>query len=555
MGRGLWTGIPAVLALVLALGATAHAAPWDGEWEGTVRHDDLPCSPCRVRLTVSNGLAIVKSSASIPNFSIGPTGDLTAEVPIQVAGNAVRSNCRLTGKALTGGTISALGNCGNYSTQADLQLRRISAAPSNTAVAAAPATPAVPPPNSPPAAPPPAAIAKPATSAPAAVAPGFGAGTRPIRLGSVSYGIAPGSTIGQITTGSWLAACGSNGRSAPMKHQPNTQPNAKTVGEEFERVMNAAGYTPRRTIEEQADYLLLGKVTAVNVNYCLRENTRPIQSSGDGTVSIEWTVVALAGGRSVYQTSTTGSFELPTAERSTDGAREVFAGTFRDALNRLASDSGFRNAVAVAPATQSARSGEGAITIRPGPRFANGITTNMDRILSSVVEVRVSSGSGTAFVVDARGYLLTNAHVVGANDTVTVRFNDGQTLEANVLRRDPLRDIALLKIERAGLRPIPIRTGKLTLTEKVFAVGNPLGLSQTVTDGIVSAYRQNPNNGQEYVQASVNITFGNSGGPLLDAHGNVVGVSVSAAFGGALGLNFFIPIESALSRLELKLGG
>ncbi len=537
-----------ILAIALSIGGPALAAPADGEWEGTLKHPDLPCSPCKVRLTVSGGLPNVRSSASIPSFVVNNDGSMSAEVVVRPAGNGVPMNCTLRGRAQSASMVAS-GTCGLYAVYAELDLKRLGAPP-ESAVAALPA-PSPPPAPSPAPSPPPSSA--PAPSPPPA-ASNFGAGTEPISMGALTYGIEPGAVIGRITVGNWLSGCGANGRNAPITHKPNTVPNQKIVTDEFERTMREAGYAPRPmtpTGGSTASYLVIGKVVSMDMLHCIRENTRPIQSSGTGTVRIEWTVVALQGGMSVYTTTTTGTHDLPSAERSSDGAREVFAGTYRDAMRKLAADPGFRNAVASAPSVNAARrSSEPTIAIRAQPRFANGITANMSRILPSVVEVRRSSGIGTGFVVDARGYFLTNAHVVGSADTVTLRFNDGSSQEAKVVRRDTLRDIALLKTEQAGLKPLPLRTGKLTLTEKVFAIGNPLGLSQTVTDGIVSAYRQRPNDGQEYIQASVSITFGNSGGPLLDANGNVVGVSV-ATMGG--GLNFFIPIESALQHLDLKL--
>lgn len=537
-------------ASVQVASAPGSAAPWDGEWQGTLRHPDLPCSPCNVRLTVANGQSSVRANTGIPSFVLNKDGTVSAEIAIRAAGNGVPMNCTLRGLARTN-SLSASGTCGLYAVYAEMELKRVSGTPRDSAVAAA--VPAPQPAPVPPPAATPAPVA-PSLPSPAAAAPaGFGAGTQPIRFGSITYGIEPGTTVGQVTTGSWLSACGGNGRSSALKHQHGTQPNSKTLGEEFERVMRAAGYVPRLSPEESADYLLVGKVTSISMNFCVRENTRPIQSSGEGTVAVEWNVVALPGGRSVYLTSTVGNFVLPPGERSTEGAREVFTGTFRDALQRLAASPAFRNAVvSTAPSVVTARNE--VLSLRTVPRFTNGITANMDRILPSVVEVKRGNSSGTAFAIDARGYLLTNAHVVGSAEIVTLKFNDGQELDAKVLRRDALRDVALLKVERSGLRPLPVRFGKLTLTEKVFAIGNPLGLSQTVTDGIVSAYRQRPNDGQDYIQASVNVTFGNSGGPLLDLNGNVVGVSVAVMGSGNLGLNFFIPIESALQHLDLKLG-
>ncbi len=304
-----------------------------------------------------------------------------------------------------------------------------------------------------------------------------------------------------------------------------------------------------------AAYLVIGRVTEMRMVHCLRENTRPIQSSGSGSMTADWQVVSALSGEIVYRLTTSGTFDLPTADRKTDGVTQIFAGTYRELMRRLASDAGFRDAVSATPMAGRTGVTPSALSIRKVPRFTNGIVSNMDKILRAVVKVKRGNGLGTGFVIDDRGYLLTNAHVVGDADNVTIQFDDGESVAASVLRRDTLRDIALLKIDRAGLKPIPIRGGRLTLTEKVFAVGNPLGLSQTVTDGIVSAYRKFPDNAQEYIQASVAITFGNSGGPLLDANGNVVGVSVSARAGGTLGLNFFIPIDSALQRLDVRLGG
>jgi S1-C subfamily serine protease len=533
------------LAAALAGGeAAAQAAPWDGEWEGTLRHSDLACSPCKVRLTISNGLPNIRSSASIPSFTVSPQGEVVAEMPLQVAGNAGRTNCRLTGKAQSA-SIAAAGNCGNYSSQAELELKRISGAPPGSAVAALPANPQPSPPAAAPAAP-----ARPAAPVPAAAAD-FGASAQAVRLGDMSFAMELGAEIGQFQSGNWLSGCG-NGRTTPIKLTAAMRPNPATTRTEFDRSLREYGYRIGGAIdgtETPAAYLVIGRVTSMRTILCLRENTQPVQSSGSGSMTADWHVVAARSGETVYRFTTTGSYELPAAERKSNGITDIFAGTYRDMMRRLAADGGFRNAVSATPAAARSVSAS-SMAIRTTPRFTNGITANMDKILPSVVEVRRGGGIGAGFVIDARGYLLTNAHVVGAADTVTVRFNDGRSVDASVLRRDVLRDIALLKLERAGLRPIPIRLGKLTLTEKVFAIGNPLGLSQTVTDGIVSAYRQRPNDAQEYIQASVSITFGNSGGPLLDANGNVVGVSV-ATLGS--GLNFFIPIESALQHLDLRL--
>ena len=170
-----------------------------------------------------------------------------------------------------------------------------------------------------------------------------------------------------------------------------------------------------------------------------------------------------------------------------------------------------------------------------------------------MVEIRTPAGAGSGFVIDAGGLILTNAHVVRGTDAVTVGFSDGGSAPGTVVKRDLGRDVALVRVDRKGLRALPIRHGEPILTEKVYAIGSPLGLSQTVTEGIVSSYRHQEN-GLDMIQATPAISPGNSGGPLLDGNGNVVGISMLFSV-EAQSLNFFIPIDSALSFLNLRSSG
>lgn len=186
------------------------------------------------------------------------------------------------------------------------------------------------------------------------------------------------------------------------------------------------------------------------------------------------------------------------------------------------------------------------------------------RVEPSVVLVQTySSGGkrlsqGTAFFMGGEGDVVTSRHVLVGAARAQVKASDGNSYAVRaVVAEDRARDLVRLALDipLEAAKPLPLAQALPEPGETVVVIGSPLGLEQTVTDGIVSAYRQFPQNAQEYIQASVNITFGNSGGPLLDANGNAVGVSVSGRAGGTLGLNFFIPIESALQRLDLKLGG
>lgn len=162
---------------------------------------------------------------------------------------------------------------------------------------------------------------------------------------------------------------------------------------------------------------------------------------------------------------------------------------------------------------------------------------------------RVSRGSG--FVIDAEGYILTNHHVVEGASDVVVRLSDRRELKAKVIGSDEATDVALLKVEASGLPAV--RLGKsevLRPGQWVLAIGSPFNFDYSVTAGIVSAMRRNL--GAQYVpfiQTDVPINQGNSGGPLINMNGEVVGINsqIFSNTGGYMGLSFAIPIEVASS--------
>ena len=178
------------------------------------------------------------------------------------------------------------------------------------------------------------------------------------------------------------------------------------------------------------------------------------------------------------------------------------------------------------------------------------------------------SGSlGSGFIISADGYVVTNNHVIApANrnatvETITVTLPDRREFEAKVVGRDPVADLALLKIEGNNL-PF-VRFGDSTrarVGDWVVAIGNPFGLGGTVTTGIVSALHRNLNSGvyDRYIQTDASINMGNSGGPMFDLQGNVIGINTAliSPTGGNVGLGFAIPAEQARPVIEaLRKGG
>jgi serine protease Do len=159
-------------------------------------------------------------------------------------------------------------------------------------------------------------------------------------------------------------------------------------------------------------------------------------------------------------------------------------------------------------------------------------------------------GAGSGFIVSPDGVILTNAHVVRDADEVTVKLQDRREFRAKVLGSDPKTDVAVLKIDAKNLPVVPIgNTRNLQVGEWVLAIGSPYGLESSVTAGVVSAKgRSLPNDPVPFIQTDVAVNPGNSGGPLFNTRGEVVGINsqIYSQTGGYQGLSFAIPIDVAV---------
>jgi len=179
-------------------------------------------------------------------------------------------------------------------------------------------------------------------------------------------------------------------------------------------------------------------------------------------------------------------------------------------------------------------------------------------------EKQQRSGLGSGVVVSADGYILTNNHVVEGADQIEVSVNDGRKLKAEVVGTDPESDLAVLKVP-ADAKLVPITFAQprtLKVGDVVLAIGNPFGVGQTVTSGIVSALDRTHlgiNTFEDFIQTDAAINPGNSGGALVDSNGVLVGINTAiySQSGGSMGIGFAIPISLAQSVLEqiIKNGG
>jgi S1-C subfamily serine protease len=194
-----------------------------------------------------------------------------------------------------------------------------------------------------------------------------------------------------------------------------------------------------------------------------------------------------------------------------------------------------------------------------------GITTDMTQTINTFFGPQTQKGTsmGSGMIVDPNGYILTNAHVIGDGeyDKITVSLIDGSSIEGKVLWYDSTLDLAVVKVDKTGLPAVELGdSDELMVGEPAVAIGNPmtLDLERTVTQGVISGLNrsitfENGTTIKPLIQTDASINSGNSGGPLFNAEGQVIGIN-TAKMSTAEGLGFAIPINTAKSILEQIIG-
>lgn len=195
--------------------------------------------------------------------------------------------------------------------------------------------------------------------------------------------------------------------------------------------------------------------------------------------------------------------------------------------------------------------GPSVVNINISQRMSHGVNPyrgfNMGRPYGGGQDGMVETGLGSGFIISSEGLILTNNHVVADADVVTVTLHDERTFQAKVVGTDPRTDIALVRIEDGETEFQPVELGsssELSVGDWVLAIGNPFGLSQTVTTGIVSAKGRVIGAGpyDDFIQTDASINPGNSGGPLFNLHGEVVGINTAISSQGQ-GIGFAVPMD------------
>lgn len=213
------------------------------------------------------------------------------------------------------------------------------------------------------------------------------------------------------------------------------------------------------------------------------------------------------------------------------------------------------------PARQAGNGAEPDFQLPPGSPFEQFFREFMNRQRGPNQAPRRQTSLGSGFIIDPSGYIVTNNHVIDGADEISVKLHDNSELSAKLIGRDPKTDLALLKVESS--KPLPaVQFGdsdKARIGDWVMAIGNPFGLGGTVTAGILSARNRSTGGAyDDFLQTDASINRGNSGGPMFDMDGRVIGVNsaILSPNGGSVGIGFAISSNLARPVIEqLKNGG
>ena len=204
-------------------------------------------------------------------------------------------------------------------------------------------------------------------------------------------------------------------------------------------------------------------------------------------------------------------------------------------------------------------------TTSESARPRTGLSPNAiyERAESAVVGIQAGNASGTGFVIDAQGHVVTNEHVVDTAENVEISFAQGGTEQGRVVATDPSTDLAVIEVDLSGHNVTPLQldaSADVEVGDSVYAIGNPFGLERSLTAGIVSAIDraiEAPNGFtiNDAIQTDAPVNQGNSGGPLLDDAGNVIGVvsQIASQSGGNVGIGYAVPSDTVRDVVDALL--
>lgn len=310
-----------------------------------------------------------------------------------------------------------------------------------------------------------------------------------------------------------------------------------------------------------SDFSLAAVIADIRLSHCGSRTAPDLRTFTQNAtyLKVEWKVFDNLARQVVYQTTTEGVEDSFKKSARFNGAAVSASLAFRQATENLLAQHEFVDLLTASTMLDTGYQDQGEkledIKIGYGSPSTS-FVQKTGEIEKAAVTIRTAGGHGSGFLISSPGYVLTNQHVVGQHREVIV-IQGGQERRAAVVRSHPGRDVALLKLKRHnGAKPLLIDAKQVSLGEEIYVVGTPLDetLDFSITRGIISARRMLDK--RSFYQTDAAVNPGNSGGPVFNSSGNVIGITVAGLFtrdGGSKNINYVIPIVDALEALKITL--
>lgn len=273
--------------------------------------------------------------------------------------------------------------------------------------------------------------------------------------------------------------------------------------------------------------------------------------NAEGSLTVEWELYNKNKREVIFRKRTFGAAK----SEETTGTECLFT-AFRIAISDLLADRLFVNKLALSGKNTEQHEPPNKIILINAKSLSDhqDIKKLINKAIESIVTIKVEHGFASGVIISSEGYVITNYHIIEGKNFIDATLSNGITLQMQVIRESPDYDLALLKINGSGFKSLPLGdSSEQIVGEEVFAIGTPFHteLSQSVTKGIISGKRIFRE--KEYIQTDVKVNPGNSGGPLINSKGEIIGiVTLKVVELGYEGLAFCIPVNIALRELGIK---
>ena len=320
--------------------------------------------------------------------------------------------------------------------------------------------------------------------------------------------------------------------------------------DELEKAGFSAAYNEELFAENKRqkspNFLIGAKLKEINILSEYSTDAK-IFKNIETAMQIEWQIFSVRKSKVMAIKTTSGKISL---ENGT--MLQSLLECFKNAFSELLTDSSFNKIISDYKLNIHPEKNQREI-ILPTPVKVNykDYSQTINGSLKSVVTVKVDGGHGSGFVISEDGFILTNYHVIEGSKNIDVEFNAGFTIPAEVTSVDEEYDVALIRVKANGFKPLPIKdTDGVNIAEEVTIIGTPksIELGQSVSKGIISGWRELEE--KRYIQTDASVNPGNSGGPMLNMRGEVIGI-VSRKRAESEGIGLAIPIHVAIEKLHI----